>query len=80
MSLPKRVSKGVLKAHMLEYFREVERTGQELIVTDHHKPVLKIIPLKRRPKLTETVFKPYRHRIVYYEDITATTIDEWKEV
>ena len=67
-------------AHMLKYFREVERTGQELIVTDHRKPVLKIIPLKRSQKCTETVFKPYRHHIVYYEDITAPTVDEWKEV
>lgn len=80
MSLPKRVSKGVLKSHMLEYFREVERTGQELIVTDHHKPVLKIIPLKRQPERTEVVFKPYRQRIIYNEDITASTTDEWKEI
>ena len=80
MSLPKRVSKGVLKSHMLEYFREVERTGQELIVTDHHKPVLKIIPLRRQPRRTEAVFKQYRHHIIYYEDIIAPTTDEWREV
>lgn len=78
--LPKHVSKGVLKSRMLEYFREVERTGKELIVTDHRKPVLKIVPLERKPKSTESIFKPYRHRIIYREDITNPTTDEWTEV
>lgn len=39
------VSKGKLKAKMLEYFREVERTGEPLIVTDHGRSVLEIRPL-----------------------------------
>jgi antitoxin (DNA-binding transcriptional repressor) of toxin-antitoxin stability system len=79
-SAPKYVSKGVLKSHMLEYFREIERTGKELIVTDHRKPVLKIIPLERKAQSTESIFKPYRKRIVYREDITTPTTDEWSEV
>lgn len=78
--LPKHVSKGVLKSHMLEYFREIERTGKELIVTDHRRPVLKIIPLEQKPESTDAIFKPYRNRIKYYEDLTATTTDEWIEV
>ncbi len=77
--LPKHVSKGVLKAHMLEYFREIERTGKELIVTDHRKPVLKIVPLERDSKSTESIFKPYRNRIIYHEEITSPTTDEWTE-
>jgi antitoxin (DNA-binding transcriptional repressor) of toxin-antitoxin stability system len=39
------ISKGKLKAKMLEYFREVERTGEPLIVTDHGRSVLEIRPL-----------------------------------
>lgn len=80
MVLPKQVSKGVLKSHLLEYFREIERTGNELIVTDHRKPVLKIVPLKRNFNSAESVFKAYRGHIVYHEDITAPTMDEWSEV
>jgi hypothetical protein len=34
------VTKSKLKARMLEYFREVERTGESLIVTDHGREVL----------------------------------------
>lgn len=40
----KTVSKGKLKAKMLEYFREVEATGEPLIVTDHGREVLEVRP------------------------------------
>ncbi len=73
------ISKSKLKARMLEIFREVEESGQELIVTDNGKPVLKIVPIK--PKATvEEVFGQYFGQIVFHEDINAPTIDEWGEV
>ena len=46
----KAVSKSRLKAKMLEYFRHVEETGEELIVTSHGTPTLKIVPFA--PKVT----------------------------
>ena len=73
------VSKGVLKAKMLKYFRQVEQTGIELIVTDHRKPVLKIIPIKQ-PKLSvDEAFLGLRGKIKYFEDINNPTTDEWGE-
>jgi antitoxin (DNA-binding transcriptional repressor) of toxin-antitoxin stability system len=69
------VSKGILKAKMLEYFRHVEKTGEELIVTDHHKPVLRIIPILER-KLPMDVFKK-QGRVLYSEDINTPTSGEW---
>lgn len=80
MTLAKKVSKGVLKAKMLEYFREIERTGIDLIVTDNRKPVLKIVPLSRATKTAESVFKKYRNKVKYKEDINAPTTGEWGEV
>lgn len=74
----KRVSKGVLKAKMLEYFREVERTREELIVTDHNTPVLKVVPLHQRLSAAE-VFADVRNRVVYREDILTPTTGEWPE-
>ena len=38
------VSKSKFKAHALEYFRQVEKAGKALIITDRGKPVLKILP------------------------------------
>ena len=80
MSNPKRISKGVLKSKMLEYFREVENTGIEIIVLDNNKPVLKISPLEKKTQTAASVFKKYRNQVKYKEDLTATTEDEWSEL
>ena len=42
------VSKSTLKGKMLEYFRRVEETGEELIVTDNGRPVVKVVPIRAR--------------------------------
>lgn len=73
------VSKGQLKAKMLEYFRRVEQTGEELIVTNNRVPVLKVIPIKKKKKAAE-VFADMRGKIKYHEDILAPETDEWAEV
>jgi antitoxin (DNA-binding transcriptional repressor) of toxin-antitoxin stability system len=36
------VSKSRFKARALEYFRQVEATGEPLIITDHGKPALEV--------------------------------------
>ncbi len=73
------VAKGVLKAKMLEYFRRIEKTGEELIVTDSNRPVLRVIPLtkKRRP---DEVFGPFRGRLRYQGELTEGTEAEWPEL
>lgn len=72
------VSKSALKAKMLEYFRRVEETGVELIVTDHNEPVLRIVPIRKRVPAA-TSFADVRGRVVYHEDPLAPTSDEWPE-
>lgn len=44
-----KVSKSQFKPRALEYFRQVQLTGQELIITDHARPVLKIVPFTDDP-------------------------------
>ena len=39
-----KVSKSQLKAKALEYFRQIETTGESLIVTDHGQPTIEIKP------------------------------------
>lgn len=72
------ISKSKLKAKMLEIFRQLESSGNELIVTDHDKPVLKIIPIKHKTTATE-VFGDLQGRVVYLEDINTPTLLEWEE-
>lgn len=63
---------------MLEYFRQVEESGEELIVTDNRHPVLKIVPIRQRTPAAE-VFSDVRGRVVYHDDILLPEMDEWSE-
>jgi len=72
------VSKSTLKARMLEYYRQVEQTGEELIVTDNNRPVLKVVPIKTR-ETADRVFADVRGKVVYHEDILTSTVGEWSE-
>jgi prevent-host-death family protein len=40
------VSKSKFKPAALEYFRKVQETGEEIIISDRGKPVLKIVPFR----------------------------------
>lgn len=73
------VSKSVLEGEMLEYFRHVEETGEELIITDYGRPAIKVVPIRTRILAAE-VFGDVRGRVVYHEDILAPTTDEWPEM
>lgn len=70
------ISKTKLKARMLEVFRDLEKTGDELVVTDRGRPVLRISPISRG-RTVEEVFGPYRGRLEFLEDPDAPTLDEW---
>jgi prevent-host-death family protein len=45
----KTLSKSRFKAKALEFLREVERTGSELVITDHGRPVVKVVPYREDP-------------------------------
>ena len=71
------ISKSKLKAHMLEIFRKIEQTGEELVVTDHNNPVLKIIPYMEKYS-ANVIFKDFQGKVIYNENITSVTTDEWE--
>ena len=72
------ISKSKLKAIMLEIFRQLESSGDELIVTDHNKPVLRIIPLKQKAAVSE-VFSGLQGQVTYLEDINTPSLLEWED-
>ena len=70
------ISKSQFKPHALKYFREVEKTGQEIIITDRGKPVLKIIPYTENP---EEALKALRDTVVKYSDPTEPVgLEDWE--
>jgi antitoxin (DNA-binding transcriptional repressor) of toxin-antitoxin stability system len=63
---------------MLEVFRDIEASGNELIVTDHNKPVLRIVPIKEKSTVDD-LFDSLQGKVVYLEDINSPTVDEWSK-
>lgn len=57
-------SKSHFKFRALEYFRQVQSTGRALTITDHGKPVLKVVPYAEDP---EAWLKPLRCSVLSYK-------------
>lgn len=62
---------------MLEIFREIEEGGEDLVVTDRGRPVLRISPISRGGTVAE-LFGPFQGRVEFLEDPDAPTTDEWQ--
>ena len=71
------ISKSRLKANMFEIFRRIEETGEEVIVTDHNRPVLCIQPMHGGLSV-EDAFGDVYGQLVFLEDPNSSTLDEWK--
>jgi prevent-host-death family protein len=70
------VSKSAFKPKALEYFRTVQRTGEALIITDHGKPVLKIVPYEED---IEGALASLRGTVLAYDDPEAPVAqDDWE--
>lgn len=61
---------------MLEFFRDVERTGQELVVTSDGVPVLKVVPFLET-RSVDDAFADVRGQLTWAGDIDAPTDAEW---
>lgn len=73
------ISKGKLKAHLLQVLRELEQTGENVIITDRDRPVARIIPIKQGITMEEAFADVYG-KLVILEDINAPTIEEWGDI
>ena len=68
------VSKSRFKPKALEYFRKVQETGEEIVLTDHGKPVLRISVYKPDPA---AALKSLRNTVVRFTDPLQPTGEEW---
>ncbi|MCK9511332.1 MAG: type II toxin-antitoxin system Phd/YefM family antitoxin [Pigmentiphaga sp.] len=69
----RRVSKTEFKAQALEFFRQVEATGEPIVVTDHGKPTLEIRPYQTAERDPLSVL---RGSVVHFEDPLSPVGDE----
>ena len=72
------ISKSQFKPHSLEYFRRIEQTGEELVITDHGRPVLKVIPYVAD---TEECFRGLRNTVLKYDaPLDPVGLEEWESL
>lgn len=61
------VSKSEFKAKALEFFRQIEASGESVIVTDHGKPALEVRPYR---SVDRNPLDVLRGSVVRYENPT----------
>jgi len=70
------ISKSKFKPKSLEYFRRVQETGEEIVITDRGKPVLKIVPYKASD---EDLLKLFEDSVIRYDSpYEPVASDEWE--
>lgn len=70
------VSKSRFKAQALALFRQVERTGKPIIITDRGTPVLKLMPYAEDP---QAALKLLRESVLKYTAPTSpVAVDDWE--
>jgi len=71
-----KVAKSKFKPHALEYFRKIEETGEEIIITDHGHPVLKVVPYSEKPS---DIVQILRGSVLKYKNPTEPVgVAEWE--
>jgi prevent-host-death family protein len=72
----KSVSKSRFKAQALELFRQVERTGKPIVITDRGTPVLRLSPYSEDPA---GALRVLRESVVRYEAPTEPVgSEDWE--
>jgi antitoxin (DNA-binding transcriptional repressor) of toxin-antitoxin stability system len=69
------VSKSEFKAKALEYFRQVEASGESVVVTDHGKPTLEVRPYRGVDRNPLDIL---RGSVLRYDDPTVPVDVEWE--
>jgi antitoxin (DNA-binding transcriptional repressor) of toxin-antitoxin stability system len=67
------VSKSKFKAKALEYFRQVEASGEPIVITEHGKPKLEI---RRLPEQTVDPLEKLKGSVLWYDRPFDPAVDE----
>lgn len=73
------ISKTKLKAQMLRILRDIEESGEPVIVTDRGRPTLRIEPIARKRTVDE-VFGHLRGKVRFIGDPNEPTAAEWEDI
>jgi prevent-host-death family protein len=74
--MAKGISKSQFKSKALEYFRQVQQSRKAIVITDHGRPVLKVVPYAEDPG---AILKELRNSVLKYKDpMKPTDEKDWK--
>jgi prevent-host-death family protein len=70
------VSKSKFKAKALEYFRQVEASGEPIVITDHGRPALELRPVSRNG---EDPLAALRGSVLRYDEpFEPVSVEDWE--
>ncbi|MEB3332609.1 MAG: type II toxin-antitoxin system Phd/YefM family antitoxin [Synechococcaceae cyanobacterium] len=67
-SPPRQVSKSHFKAHALELLRQVEASGESLVVTDHGRPSVEVRPYQPEAPTAADPLQSLRGSVLHFDD------------
>jgi prevent-host-death family protein len=70
----RRIGAAQFKAHCLEILDDVERTGAEVTITKHRKPVARVVPAARA---RASICGSMKGQILYEGDVVSPVDVEW---
>jgi prevent-host-death family protein len=72
----KTIAKSEFKPKAFEYFRIVESTGEEILITDHGKPVLKI---SKYSDSDNDILESLKGAVTHYaEPLKPVAVEDWE--
>jgi prevent-host-death family protein len=75
---PRTMPAARFKAHCLELMDRVGRTGEEIVITKHARPVAKLVPVSPRRPGPRPLFGRSRGVIQVVGDIVAPIAPNWE--
>ncbi len=73
------VSREVLEKDIRKYFSHIERTGEDVVVTENEIPFVRLTPVKSKSGVDE-IFADVRGRVRYFDDVLKPETEEWGEI
>lgn len=64
---PRQVSKSQFKAQALALFREIETSGEPLVITDHGRPALEVRPYRPLQSHADDPLEALRGSVTHYD-------------
>jgi prevent-host-death family protein len=74
---PRTIPAGEFKAKCLKLLDDVQRTGEELIVTKRGKPVARLVPAEQ-PETDEEILAHARRLLGSVDDVDWELEDDWE--